>query len=144
LFVTENDKRCGLECPAGVEWSEKIWIHSKISTVVPTWRCRARFVSLTHRVTRFGKFSPIGRLFTLKMTELELIFPHKLLINFDNECVWLNFGRFFWHTHLVTLLTYLHTLECEQRYVCHCTSLEGLRPVLKKLELRHSSKFNLR
>jgi hypothetical protein len=65
------------------------------------------------RVTRLGKFSPNGQVFTLgrflKMTEIApsfgaTFFPkYRLCIDFDKKIVGLHFGRIFSRTYPVTL-----------------------------------------
>jgi hypothetical protein len=86
------------------------WRHIKLSfpkkkvRQTDRQKCRESQKWLKSRVTRFGVFSPVGRLFTLgsrlKMTEvvqiLGLLFPqYKLRVDFSKKWVGIHFGRLF-------------------------------------------------
>jgi hypothetical protein len=68
------------------------------------------------RVTRFGEFSPVGRLFTMgifvKITEItQILFSTvKVMYKFSQKMIWATFWPTFLQTHLVTLVKiYVYT-----------------------------------
>jgi hypothetical protein len=86
--------------PAGSSQRQRVHTQTRKST-----NTMPRSTVSTGRVTRLGEFSPIGGLFTLgSLCENGKNQDYYVGINFDKKRIGPHFGRFFYQTHLVTLV----------------------------------------
>jgi hypothetical protein len=93
-----------------------------------------KILMIVSRVTRLGKFSPFGRLFTLHFSEETKDVAHNfwiffsaeiIIINFGQECVGLHFDDFS-QTYLVTLIVSDTMKMSSEQNTRHLTYLRTL------------------